>query len=230
MKIRNILRSAIMLMAVASSAGVEAAPAYTWNLSRDMMRTDFTTYPSVNPFGMGNVWTAMYDSVGTTHKVSNYKLLPTFTYGNWGADWATWSYPTEPALAVGVATKTFTVPWITTAAVLNNQGTPYMHPGPTFSSIIRWISPIQGIVNIMGRITDADPSMGNGIDWFVDKGNFTLMKGTLNSTLANKNDGAMILQQNIPVEIGTELYFIVSSKNDYWADTTHIDIVITSPN
>ena len=210
----KILSKAVMMLAVASSASVESAVTDSWNLSRDMMN-GITT----NPFGVGNVWMAMYDAVGTSHNPANYQAMPTYDPNYMGYLWAVWKNISQYALLVGVATQTFIFSNGTSYFTVI-QGTPTLHPGPNLSSIIRWQSPINGNINIMGRIADLDFACGNGIEWFVDKGNFTLMSGTL------VNNGATILQQNIPVSQGTDLYFIVSSKNNNGCDTTSLEVDI----
>ncbi|BAP56859.1 hypothetical protein THII_2562 [Thioploca ingrica] len=235
---RKILSSAIMMLAVASSASVEAAAANSWNLSSDMIIATMSTNPCSptnllpSSFGIGCVWTAMYDAVGTSHNSLNYLMMPNYfpTYpgpSNPGPSnpFAVWTNPSQYALLVGVATQTYNAS-NGTSNFTHIQGIPTLHPDTTLSSIIRWKSPINGNINIMGRIADVDSACGNGINWFVDKGNSTLMSGTL----ANGNNGATILQQNIPVSIGTYLYFIVSPKNnDNLCDTTYLDIIITNP-
>lgn len=209
------LKIAVMLLTVACSVGVEASPVYSWNLSRDMMRSEFTTTPS-SSFGVGNVWTAMYDAVGISHNENYYQSLPLYTPNLTGYPIAAWM---KPEVSTGVVTKTFIFNGVT-----RQQGTSYTHPSPALSSVIRWKSPINGVVNITGSVADVDPTCGNGINWFVDKDNFTLMQGTL----LNGNNGAVILQQNIPVSAGMDLYFIVSSKdNNHVCDSTHWDIIIT---
>lgn len=203
-----------MMLAVASSASIEATP-YSWNLSRDMMRGI-----TLNPFGaQERVWTAMYDTNGTSHIPSDYQQMPTYNPNYlFGGDKAVAWENTAQDLAVGVSVE-------------NNSGAgiPFVHPGPTLSNIIRWKSPINGNVNIMGRISDVNffcNGDGKGIKWFVDKGNFTLMSGKL----ANGSNGITILQQNIPVSVGTYLYFIVSpNSNDNSCDATYLDIIITKP-
>lgn len=232
----KILSSAVMMLAVASSASVEAAVANSWNLSRDMMSliipNPFPTTPLPNPFpttpllpNISNVWTAMYDAGGTSHTPANYQPMPAYDLSYASNPFAVWKDPAQNSLLVGVATQTYNA-INGTSNFTHIQGIPTLHPGPTFSSIIRWQSPINGNINIMARIADVDSACGNGINWFVDKGNFTLMSGTL----ANGNNGATILQQNIPVSTGTYLYFIVSPKNNNnLCDTTYLDIIITNP-
>lgn len=212
----KILSGVLMILAVASSSSVEAAP-FSWNLSRDMMRGI-----TLNPFGTPErVWTAMYDKNGTSHIPSNYQQMPTYNPNYlWGGSKAVvWENTAQDLLVVGVSVES-------NGGSLE-VGIPFLNPGPTFSSIIRWKSPVNGNVNIMGRISDANffcNGNGKGIKWFVDKENFTLMSGKL----ANGSNGVTILQQNIPVSVGTCLYFIVSpNSNDNSCDTTYLDVVIT---
>jgi hypothetical protein len=206
---RKTLIGVVMMLVIMSSVRVEAAPAYSWNLSRDMVKYGIAT----NPFGLGGVWTAMYDPAGTSHISAGYVQMPNFNPAYSPATSA-WEVPGEPYLTVGVQ---------------GPSGMPVLHPGTKFSSIIAWTSPIKGTVNIMGIISDADGYAGNGINWFVDKDNSTLLSGTVNS-IGLSSSGQTILKENIPVVIGTRIYFIVSSKNnDRSHDTTLLDLLITSP-
>lgn len=218
MYLHRILISTLLLWAVIGYAGDKDMEINSWNLSRSML-INFTT----NPFGIENVWTAMYDSAGTSHNLSNYLPMSTYDTQYQGYPWIAWENPDVDSLSVRLASEIFIFD-NGTSHFINIPGLPYLHPGPTYSSIIRWKSPIRGIVNIMGRITDIDTACGNGIQWFIDKGNFTILSGTIDS---NHRD-TKILKQNIPVSVGSEIYFIVSPYNDdYICDSTSLDIVIT---
>jgi len=215
---RKLFSSVAAILTIASTTCVEAAPAYSWNLSRDMMN-GITT----NPIGEEGVWTAMYDIAGTSHNASNYQTLSSYTSNYAGYPLAALGNGYEGWLIVGVSTQTHT---FSGSPIAIRRGIPILHPGVANSSIIRWKSPISGNITIAGKIADANPLCGNGINWFIDKYGTTLMLGSL----ANGDNGANILQQNIPVSVGTYLYFIVSSKDyDQGCDSTFLDITVTSP-
>lgn len=200
---------------IAANASAENEVSYSWNLSRDMM-----SGISTNPFGLGRIWTAMYDDAGTSHNDFYYKIMPSYNAKYLNYSFPVWANTIVPSFLVGVPTKSFYYIGFTLI-----KGMPVLHPSPTLSTIIRWKSPINGKVSISGGIADADPACGDGVDWFVDKGKYTLMSGTL----PNGNSGQSILQQNIPVSVGSMIYFIVSPKNDPFCDTTYLDVIITSP-
>ncbi len=70
---RKFLTVAAVAAAVVGGTTTSAAPAYSWNLSRSMMNGF-----SSNPFGEGQVWTAMNDAVGETLNPANCQPMPNF--------------------------------------------------------------------------------------------------------------------------------------------------------
>ncbi len=199
----------MLLMISCTFLKAEAAPFYSWDLSRSMAY-GITT----NPFGAGNVWTLMYDSVGTSHNESNYRAMPSYSPAP-ASIYSRWLNPAQNYLLIGVADTSYNTP---------DRGTPIMHPAPMYSAVVAWKSPINGTIDIMGKFTDADASCGDGVSWFIDKGNTTLMT----KTFSNGGETSFI-QQNISVSIGTNLYFIVSSgsNNSNLCDTTALELLIT---
>lgn len=217
---RKILINAVMALITASSVSIQAAPAYSWNLSRDMINGMAT-----NPFGSGSVWAAMYDATGTSHNENNYYLLPVHLAVWYGYPLDVWAYAAASVPLIGAATSA-----VNMSGAIHPKGVPMVHPATTRSAVIRWKSPISGNVTISGIIADRHSACGDGVMWYVDKGNFTLMSGeiandTNYSTILN---GTTVLQQNIPVSVGTNLYFIVSAKNNDSCDSTTVDITISS--
>lgn len=193
-----------------------AGKALSWNLSRDMM-IGITT----NPTG---VWAFMQNTSGIDQP-ANYTLLPQYyspCFVNtpllhcWRETDANGTYP-----VVGVAKKTFTYRLTT-----HTQGIPLLHPGLNIPVILRWKSPINGKVNIMGRVSDIDyiSGVGDGINWSLKNKDATVIKsGTLDN-----GEGATFSAHNIVMRKGESLYFSVDMKNNLNSDSTNLDIIITS--
>lgn len=214
--IRPVLAAAL---AIGSASIAAADPAHSWNLSRSMMN-GFNS----NPFGEGQVWTAMYDAVGETLNPANYQPMPSFVSNYDGRPNDAWNFPPSHSLIVQAPTGTF---------LLGNnppiqRGTPLMHPGPGKSSVIRWMSPINGQVQVLARVSDANAGCGNGVTWNVLRDNVSVASGTL----ANGANGDVV-QLTVPVQAansgyaGTSLYFVVSPNgNNHQCDTTIFDVLI----
>ena len=216
---RNFLSVAAIAAALVACTTASATPAHSWNLSRSMMN-GFTS----NPFGEGQVWTAMYDAVGETLNPAKYQPMPNFVSNYDGRPNDAWTFPPSHSLIVQAPTGTF---------LLGNnppiqRGTPLMHPGPGKSSVIRWMSPINGQVQVLARVSDANAGCGNGVTWAVLRDGVSVASGTL----ANGVNGDVV-QLSLPVQSsnggygGTALYFVVSPNgNNHQCDTTIFDVLI----
>lgn len=206
----TVLTRAVLAVALAASGAniVTAAPAYSWNLSRAMMSSVIT-----NPFNGGGRWSAMYDAVGSTLNPVNFQMMPTFT-PNWsGQPQDAWIFPSSHALSVSVPTG----PLPLGSNPVVPKGMPMLHPGPGKSSIVRWLSPLNGNVHVLARISDANAGCGNGITWNVLRNNVSLAGGAL----PNGHNGTVVHLQ-VPVTAqtaahpGTAIYFVVSPNgNDH---------------
>ncbi len=192
--------------ALLSANTVMAGEALSWNLSRDMM-----TGIAKNPT---DVWSFM--ETQTLHKAANYQLMPDYSASClWGGvaseGFVCWQ-DLSTNILIGTSTQTVA------------QGIPKFVPAFDRAVLVRWKSPISGKINLMGRVSDTDNGGGDGINWFVDYQNKTLLSGTVNGT------GNTFFKQNIPVTKGQSLYFIIDRgvNNDAFYDSTQLDIFITS--
>ena len=213
MKSITLIRTLLAAALVAASATTTAAPAYSWNLSRSMMN-GFNS----NPFGEGQVWTAMYDTAGETLNPANFQTMPTFlpNYNNSPQD--AWAFPSSHSLIVMVTTAPFPMG----ASPVVPRGMPMLHPGPGKSSVIRWTSPINGQVQVLARVSDANAGCGNGVAWAVLRDNVSVASGTL----TNGANGDVV-SFNAPVQPGTSLFFVVSPNgNNHQCDSTIFDVLI----
>jgi hypothetical protein len=214
MKKSAIFRAVLVAALAAASATIaSAAPAHSWNLSRSMVNGF-----NANPFGEGQVWTAMYDAAGETLNPANFQTMPTFlpNYNNSPQD--AWAFPGSHSLIVMVTTA----PLPMGASPVVPRGMPMLHPGPGKSSVIRWTSPINGQVQVLGRVSDANAGCGNGVNWAVLRDGSTVAAGTL----ANGANGDVV-SFSAPVQPGTSLYFVVSPNgNNHQCDSTIFDVLI----
>ncbi len=205
---KNIFKILALTTLLLSSGIAMAGGALSWNLSRDMM-----TGITKNPKG---VWSFMQTQ--TLHNSGLYALLPDYSkFCIWAAQLPNTSrscwQDLSTGIFAGVETKGAT------------RGMPVLHPQVDRAVLVRWKSPISGTVDIMGRVSHADGSgLGDGVDWFVDYQSETLLSGSVNST------GNTFFKQSISVVKGRSLYFIIDRgvNNDASADTTYMDIIITS--
>jgi hypothetical protein len=219
MKQTAFIRAILVAALAAASAPTSAAPAYSWNLSRAMMNSF-----SNNPFGGGQVWSAMYDAAGSTLNPTNFQMMPTFVPGYGGMLNDAWHFPGSHSLIVSVPTGTL----VLGANPAIPRGMPMLHPGPGKSSVIRWKSPINGHVQVLARISDANAGCGDGVTWNILRDNVSVAAGTL----PNGHHG-QIAHVNVPVQAftaahpGTSLYFVVSPNgNNHQCDSTIFDVLI----
>ncbi|MDD5126225.1 hypothetical protein [Methylovulum sp.] len=174
-----------------------AGKALSWNLSRAMM-----TGITVNPKG---AWAFMQNTSGIDKPV-NYTLLPTYSSSCVGRGplncWINTTI-TQPPI-IGVATKTFTSPGVT-----HSRGIPLLHPGENIPVILRWKSPINGKVSVMGRVSAIDPNCcGDGVNWSLKNKNAAIIK----SGYLVQGQGSTFFAQNIGIKKGESLYFTIDKR------------------
>ncbi|MDB6121668.1 MAG: Protein of unknown function (DUF1553)/Protein of unknown function (DUF1549)/Planctomycete [Pedosphaera sp.] len=107
-----------------------------------------------------------------------------------------------------------------------------IHPSPKAGVAIGWKSPITGTVQIKGKVTDADPSCGDGIDWTLDlhgnSGTRALASGTIPNAGAQpfaEGKGAEQLK-SLEVKAGEMIQLVVLPKGDHSCDTTLVELEI----
>ena len=111
-----------------------------------------------------------------------------------------------------------------------------IHPSPKAGVAIGWKSPITGTVQIKGKVADADPSCGDGIEWTLN-----LNSGSGTQSLASgaiPNGGAQLFAEgkgadklaSVSVKAGEMIQLAVLPKAEYSCDTTLIEFEILEPN
>jgi len=99
----------------------------------------------------------------------------------------------------------------------------FIHPSNTELAIIGWRSPFTGSVNVDGHFSHLDQSCGNGIIWSVDKGNQTLVSGTI----PNVGSAQTFHIPSVSINAGQVLYFIVDPNVEDFCDTSGVNVTIT---
>lgn len=203
-----------LLSAMAFASIVLAMEAQSWNLSHDM-----SLGIAKNPNG---VWAFMRNTY-QDHVPTHYSLLPVYEDACGGyvgfSCWRSDEPGSLPAVGIVRGTKPVQV-----SGLLMPPRLPDMHPGANGSYVaVRWRSPITGTINISGRFSDMDTVCGDGIGWFIDRGAYTLAKGVLGN-----GEGGTFLLQKVPVQKYQNLYFVVTANGNNCADSTALDLLITS--
>lgn len=194
---------------------VMAGEALSWNLSRDMM-----TGIAKNPTG---VWSFMQNS-SDVHNPSNYVALKKY----YSATCATIGNSTKTPISCWTTTSGFPVIGVPLKAlnwnkVYDVKGLAYFHPASDGTQpVLRWKSPINGTISILGKVSHFAPGCGDGISWSLEQEAEVLQTGSLNG------DGAVFSVQNLAVSKGSNLYFIVNMNSAYECDSTSLDMIITS--
>ena len=104
-----------------------------------------------------------------------------------------------------------------------------IHPSPKAGVAAAWTSPIAGTFEIKGRVDDADPNCGDGIEWKLEaqRGNeiLEIASGAIPNGGAQSftdGKGAENLKQ-VKVSAGETVRLVVLPKGDYTCDTTVVE-------
>jgi hypothetical protein len=207
-----------------------------WNLS-----FDFRTYPNQeNPnrdsCGNKDVWYFLESS--TLDRISaNYSILQNFVadafaipgYQQWQGNhtWPNRQNIYFPSIGINTTDQTKTI-----ETAIHPSRSIAVHPFDSQSLvIIGWKSPITNVVSISGFVNDLDNHGGDGILWFIDKGNQNLASGTIGDggeqAFLDVADSQNL--RDTSVSKGEFIYFIVHPNQNDEYDTTQIDIQIRIP-
>ena len=108
-----------------------------------------------------------------------------------------------------------------------------IHPSPTGGVAAGWVSPITGTVEITGRVADADPNCGDGIDWQLEvqgeHGKRLLCSGAIPNggaqAFSDGNGASNLLA--VKISEGEMLSLVVGPKAEYSCDTTVVELELT---
>ncbi|QFZ13484.1 hypothetical protein EH233_16470 [Anabaena sp. YBS01] len=199
----------------------------SWNLSRDLM-IGFNGNPT-------RTWTFM--KAQTIHNPGSYQSLeklasPCRNYvGVLLTNIRCWQRVETPSAFIpyfGVYHLNPSTPIPVPDSSIGLAGLAVAHPTVNNAVVLRWTSPIQGQVSVLGRIAPVG-ACGNGIKWFLDQENQpqTLLSGSTNSIAGQASS---FIKSDIQVSVGSSLYFIIDSDGNENCDTTTLDILIVAQN
>ncbi|SKA73391.1 hypothetical protein SAMN02745130_01214 [Thiothrix eikelboomii] len=210
--LKTTLLSAVLACSLADSAW--AAPAKSWNLSRDIMMSS-----SASSFGPNNVWTLMYTPNGNTSP-SGYIPFNTYTNNYSGTTLHGW-------LNGSVTPSVFLAPSdLPVSGGTYFAGIAMLHPSPTQEAVVRWTSPISGTIKILVRVSDANGFCGDGASWQIYKNASLKAAGAFANSWTEGHTQALSLK----MAVGHKLYFKVNAKGaNHQCDSTYMDILITNP-
>src|ERR1700731_1570449 len=193
-----------------------------------------TSYDAVADFSRltntdASTWSYRYQT--GTLRDGIYPLLPTFTDAA-----GTWS-PTNP----GAWTLAGTIPEIgvnqtgSDATFVPGPGsgpftwpnhTMSVHPGPGPADLVvlSFLSPSTSFFDINFSFSSLDPNGGNGIAWFVDLNATDLSWGSY----PDAGGSGMMTLNNIFVNAGDRINFIVDPNGAYFFDSTKVTATINS--
>jgi mono/diheme cytochrome c family protein len=107
-----------------------------------------------------------------------------------------------------------------------------IHPSPKAGVAVGWKSPITGIVRLKGKVADADPSCGDGIEWTIKLKKSGGVTSLANGAIANggmqpfsEGKGAEKLMA-VNVQPGEMIEVAVLPKGEYSCDTTLVELEI----
>ena len=192
--------------------------------------TDFSSSTNTNT----STWSYRYQT--STMRNGIYPLLPLFAPapGTWTpTNPSAWTTAPNTVPIIGVnqtgSDATF-VPGQGSGPFVWPNNTMLMHPGPPgFDlSVLSWLSPASGFYNINFSFTDLDPNnqsgTSNGIAWFVDLNATDLTSGSF----PNGGASGMMNLNNIFVNAGDRINFIVDPNGDFFYDSTQVTATITT--
>ena len=107
-----------------------------------------------------------------------------------------------------------------------------MHPGMKTGVAVSWDSPIAGHVQISGRVLDADPHCGDGINWRIEHARDRTTRMMAAGSFPNGGSQEFVAGEGgkdlarIEVRPGDALQLTIFPKGDYTCDSTVVDLVI----
>jgi hypothetical protein len=109
-----------------------------------------------------------------------------------------------------------------------------VHPGPNNGVAVAWQSPMTGKVHVTGKLTDIDPTCGDGVAWIIDLRRSGSRQELASGDLANGAAQELAKGKNgdklaeIEVKAGDRIELLVLPKENYFCDTTAVDLIIAA--
>lgn len=104
-----------------------------------------------------------------------------------------------------------------------------VHPSPTLSAAVGWLSPIAGMLRVEGKVTHAHPECGNGVTWSLE-----LRRGAtrqkLASGVAHGNTGVPIGPiESVTVKSGDLVSLLIGPRDgNHSCDLTDVELTLTT--
>jgi len=212
MKLPRLIKRSLLLLPMLCALPLSAA---TYDAVTDFSKTTNTNT---------SLWSYRYKP--NLVRDGNYLLLP-----GYGPADATWS-PSNPGAwtlsgsvpEIGVNKTGGNVTYTGGPAFLWPNETMLVHPGIGQLAVLSWLSPQTMLVDISFSFTDMDAADGDGIAWFVEKNNFS---STLSSgAFGNGGFSGVQSLDNVAVNAGDRISFIVSPNGSYFYDSTNLTAMI----
>ena len=194
-----------------------------WSISRDFKASPDQETPISDQDGNAGAWhllgdeTSMagdvFDRTGYIHDTT-YLEVPGFESWSASAGVPAFGKNTTNATVSPDASPAFDVP----------PGAIVVHPSGTSPAIVRWVSPIQGVVNVAATVEGLYEGQ------FTDGVNYELLvNGTseLGTGVLGPRGSAAITDAHVPMWPGETIELRIWPKGDYWNDYTRIDLDIT---
>ncbi len=103
-----------------------------------------------------------------------------------------------------------------------------VHPGPRNGVVVSWRSPIDGVVNVSGRLADADAAGGDGIAWVIEHRHGLVGRALASGAFANGGNQAFAAASLNSIEVRRDdlIQLLVLPNAEYTCDTTHVEMVV----
>ena len=135
--------------------------------------------------------------------------------------WGPAAPPSEPCLMANSSDQPVRIPGLVRGHSV------VAHPSPSHFVAAGWRSPIDGVVRVEARVSDAHPDCGNGQEWVVQY-RTKLKTSNLWQGEFNSRGSATMPAKNVAVRKGELVSFILGPRNNnHGCDLTDFDLVIT---
>jgi hypothetical protein len=107
-----------------------------------------------------------------------------------------------------------------------------VHPSPTGGVAVAWRSPVTGTVRVSGRVADADPNCGDGIEWVLQQRQPDGVRSLASGAIPNGGAQSLIAGKGgdgltaVDVQAGDTLLLVILPKENYYCDTTVVELEV----
>lgn len=198
-----------------------------WDLAGDFPSSSNQKNPAPDSCGSANTWSYLAECGFSRVPTAYYRLE--FPYLNAAAQEHGWQ--SQRLNGTGglpqIWKYTGTTPRIV-GAFTGRPGKVMVHPDIGGNAVVRWLSPISGVVTITGEVVDADTGGGDGIAWYIHDKTSTIASGSIaNGGTQSFGAGAGGSNLNqVAVTPGKAIYFVVNRNGSLSNDSTELSVHI----